>query len=331
MLTTCSLFLLRRIRRRAAIVRGGLQVELPIPRPEHKGPPLRLGVPQHGLGVEGRPHGHGAVRQVRDLDALLVLLRTRRAVPLDAGDIERVESFFSRSLRALTSSSCASAPLSCASAMVLGSLPDVRTNCVVTLLGLVGLTLGNGKVTALEIASYCQPNPIDRANDFPAHLTRHARRPSPQHRVPQLRIEWGRGRCYFTVGVYGHRRRSRSGDLGDRTRGEAKASRGGGVGLGRVGDVPDVVLANRDLSAELAGIAVGRDGLRLLLDGHFSSSSAPTYSERIRASRRNRSGSADRTPGFVESPMAPEWFSFAVSGPCSRAGLQTVRRMRVET
>ena len=76
---------------RPAVVRRRLQVELAVPRAEHERPPLRLRVPQHRLRVEGGPHGHGAVGQVGDLDPLLVLLGTGRAVPLDAGDVEGVE------------------------------------------------------------------------------------------------------------------------------------------------------------------------------------------------------------------------------------------------
>ncbi len=72
-------------------MRRGLQVELAVPRAEDEGPPFGLRVPQHGVGVERGPHGHGTVGQIGDLDALLVLLGTGRAVPLDAGDVEGVQ------------------------------------------------------------------------------------------------------------------------------------------------------------------------------------------------------------------------------------------------
>ena len=68
-----------------------LQVELAVPRAEDERPPLGLRVPQHRLGLQGGPHGDGAVGQMGDLHALLVLLGAGRAVPLDLRDVEGVQ------------------------------------------------------------------------------------------------------------------------------------------------------------------------------------------------------------------------------------------------
>ena len=80
------------LRGEPAVVRCGLQVELAVACAEYEGPPLRLRVPQHGVRIQGGPHGHRALGEVGDLDALLVLLGTGRAVPLDAGDVQAVRS-----------------------------------------------------------------------------------------------------------------------------------------------------------------------------------------------------------------------------------------------